>query len=62
MGLESREKAINSTHQAIIDDAFVFQCRDLVFPLKTFLVDLGLFGAYERPFIDIGMHLDIGVV
>lgn len=56
------EEGGDALEEAIVDDAFVLEDLDVVFALEAFLVDLGLFGADEGAFIDVGMDFDVGVV
>lgn len=59
---EGLQQTIDAGQQAIVDDLFVFEGLNVVFPVDSLLVNLVLFCADEGTLVDVGMNLDIGVV
>lgn len=62
VGLEGCKETVDAFGEAVIDDTLVLQCLDLMPPMIALLVDLSLFGAYERLFVNIGMYFDVAVI
>lgn len=62
MRLERREQPVDTAKEALIDDALVFQCIDLLFPVEALLVDLVLFCPDKRTLVDVGMDFNVRVI
>jgi len=59
---ESREEAVDTLRETVIDDALILQCLDLMPSVVTFLVYLCLFGADERLLVDVRVDFDVAVI
>lgn len=60
--MKGGDEGVGPGDHAVIEFPFVFHCRDLTAAVGPLLVDLGLFGPDEGPFVDIGVDLNVGVV
>lgn len=56
---EGCEEPIDSKHEAIVYYSLVLQCGNLMPSTVAFLVNLGLFGADEGLFVNVGMDLNV---
>ena len=59
MFLQGIQQSVYPFQQAVVYQALVLQGFDIVPPLFALLVDLVLFRADERPFVDIWVYLDV---
>lgn len=62
MVFQGLEQPLDAIEEAIVDDALIFQSRDLVATMVAFLMDLILLRTDEGALVDVWVDFDIRVV